>query len=460
MIITLQRQTLWAERVRSLGIGCFTSAFTGSLLFSGFAISSACQGGVLRDGDYYCGVALPNFLHADDIQSLIIGGMFLGSFVGLFLARATMYPWIRVRDFLMSRRTVFTRSLSFWLMTITVACFIYTAYRPFTAVMPGFRTFLILLAVLGALLFSIGDMILTRRISSAFASLNVDASVEREIYDQAQRKYAYGRPRGLRLPALFGLMVVVLPLTLYFTLKDPWWIIALLGKRSDLFEGSVGLALTLIVPLLLTALCMTAYSLARPDAGNFLENPDAKLVTLLRGFADDAKFIGGSSKKQVNEINLRELTITQGVLVAIGDPREALPRLGALRTYAKNDDWQEVFALLIERSGLVCVIAGPSNWLAWEVGQLKSTGALGRAIICFPKRSIGEEVAALDVITGATGINKSTFGPTDKLIYQTFSKNGLPVVISAEKSKHSFALGGRIALLCHRLLLAETDLSI
>jgi hypothetical protein len=73
-----------------------------------------------------------------------------------------------------------------------------------------------------------------------------------------------------------------------------------------------------------------------------------------------------------------------GPFVAVGDPTEGLPLLGAARVYAADEDWQETVGELTARAGVVLVHAGESEGLAWEVRRVIALDDPERVILSLP----------------------------------------------------------------------------
>ena len=73
-----------------------------------------------------------------------------------------------------------------------------------------------------------------------------------------------------------------------------------------------------------------------------------------------------------------------GPLVAVGDPTERLPLLGAARTYAPDESWQETVDKLTGRAGVVILHAGDGNGLAWEVDHVVEGDTPERVILSLP----------------------------------------------------------------------------
>jgi hypothetical protein len=73
-----------------------------------------------------------------------------------------------------------------------------------------------------------------------------------------------------------------------------------------------------------------------------------------------------------------------GPFVAIGDPTETLPGLGAGRLYAADETWQVTVDELTARAGAVLLQAGESEGVAWEVHHVVALGAPERVILSLP----------------------------------------------------------------------------
>jgi hypothetical protein len=73
-----------------------------------------------------------------------------------------------------------------------------------------------------------------------------------------------------------------------------------------------------------------------------------------------------------------------GPFVAVGDPTERLPMIGAARIYAADEDWQEKVDELTDRAGVLLLQAGEGDGLAWEVRHVVEQDAPERVILSLP----------------------------------------------------------------------------
>lgn len=110
--------------------------------------------------------------------------------------------------------------------------------------------------------------------------------------------------------------------------------------------------------------------------------PDGSYVLYLRSFNDDIarEMIESNSDPLSGVLNLSLSELTQeeqliaslrvaGPVVALGQPDEQLPRLGALRIYRSNDTWRETVVGLLRRARLVVVSMGSGRNVCWELFQ-------------------------------------------------------------------------------------------
>lgn len=119
------------------------------------------------------------------------------------------------------------------------------------------------------------------------------------------------------------------------------------------------------------------------SAEEALAKDPRKPVVYIRSFRDDTKLLTPQEKTNlwvsrafipVFSIKSREETLAEclseiGPVVAIGNPREELPELGAARMYFRDDEWQQKILDFMQRSSLVVLLGGPTKNLWWEIEQ-------------------------------------------------------------------------------------------
>ncbi len=90
-----------------------------------------------------------------------------------------------------------------------------------------------------------------------------------------------------------------------------------------------------------------------------------------------------AQQPQTHEERLARALRATGPLVAIGDPRDTLPDLGAARVYV-DDHWQAKILDLIGRAELVVLEAEASDGLTWEVSRVVENVAPERVVLSLP----------------------------------------------------------------------------
>jgi hypothetical protein len=90
-----------------------------------------------------------------------------------------------------------------------------------------------------------------------------------------------------------------------------------------------------------------------------------------------------------------------GPFVAVGDPTERLPLLGAARVYADDSQWVETVDDLTARAGMIVIHAGESRGVAWEVRHVIDLDDPERVILSLPLQGKRKERSRQDWRRGA-----------------------------------------------------------
>ncbi len=140
-----------------------------------------------------------------------------------------------------------------------------------------------------------------------------------------------------------------------------------------------------------------------PNSEELLKIDNRPFVILLRSFCSDnttveAPFqIAPFQLKSIREVRISyEEIITRqlksiGPVIAIGQPGESFPPHGAARKYMNNSEWQESLTDLIEKSGLVALIAGTTDGVLWELKQICNLGKSEKFMLIIPPPSVESE---------------------------------------------------------------------
>ena len=72
-------------------------------------------------------------------------------------------------------------------------------------------------------------------------------------------------------------------------------------------------------------------------------------------------------------------------VIAIGQPGEKLPQLGAFRKYVDNHKWKDTVISFISKSCFVCLLIGHSAGLSWESNYILKNIDLCRLLLLIPQ---------------------------------------------------------------------------
>jgi hypothetical protein len=121
-------------------------------------------------------------------------------------------------------------------------------------------------------------------------------------------------------------------------------------------------------------------------------------IVLLRSFVDDTGHASGQRLKETFEQLVARQLRPYGPFVAIGRPGEALPRLGAARTYASDTEWRARALEMMAASRLIAVIVGATPGLGWELGQIVERGWTDKLLLLIPLLPAAERSSRLAVL--------------------------------------------------------------
>ena len=132
-------------------------------------------------------------------------------------------------------------------------------------------------------------------------------------------------------------------------------------------------------------------AMLQPSAAELLGKDRRRPVLLLRSFGDEGLSVatGQTHGHNVRLARLEEAIADRfrpfGPLVAIGDPGEALPTLGAARSYHSDMEWRWAVLGLMQEALLVVVVAGLTGGLRWELEAIARDGHLCKMLILMPQ---------------------------------------------------------------------------
>ncbi|MEO0604041.1 MAG: hypothetical protein AAF211_21570 [Myxococcota bacterium] len=164
------------------------------------------------------------------------------------------------------------------------------------------------------------------------------------------------------------------------------------STREDL-EGAIGFVLVASVGVLLVnllgvgrlltrgavALTTSLYQSVREWDGRrpmvFLRSFEQDDVELARTASDPVlRVVAGVGEPRTLDELLLEQATPYGPVIAIGDPRDPIPPLGAARIFVEDEGsgWQDVVRGLVARARLVVLCPGESEGVQWELAHLRS----------------------------------------------------------------------------------------
>lgn len=133
--------------------------------------------------------------------------------------------------------------------------------------------------------------------------------------------------------------------------------------------------------LVLIGVCFLAYNFSRRyearSGEDVMADDPRPPVIYLRSFVDDPKANGA-------EISLAQIMEDVGPFVAIGEPEEELPPLGASRMYVSTGNWKKVVSGLLNKASLVFLAAGRTPGLGWEISRCRSLLGPARLVVLVP----------------------------------------------------------------------------
>ena len=160
------------------------------------------------------------------------------------------------------------------------------------------------------------------------------------------------------------------------------------GPESSIANFS---GLWLLVCLVIAFGLMWGRKFLQKPAGEVLSEDKRPPVLYLRSFKDDdvtSGLIDGSASpvSYTEEEYLVDILKDFGPCIAIGQPGEKLPSLGAARMYLADDQWQDKVKELLTSSTLVALRAGKTKNFLWEVEQSIKSIDPRKLILLIPRK--------------------------------------------------------------------------
>jgi hypothetical protein len=129
-----------------------------------------------------------------------------------------------------------------------------------------------------------------------------------------------------------------------------------------------------------------------------------------------------------------------GPIVAIGQPGELLPKLGAARKYVTHSLWREEVGRLLRECQLACLMIGTSKGLVWEFEEVISKRGASKVLLIVPQ---GVEYGAIwqEFVRAIAARGLAELLPRrlpERALGVHISENGRPVVFVGEPTVAAF----------------------
>lgn len=182
---------------------------------------------------------------------------------------------------------------------------------------------------------------------------------------------------------LLGAIVFIFGAALGSILWDFWAEAGAEGNSSQLLQ------LSTLVEIGGALLVLKGRAYFVPKAEAVLAIDKRTPIVYLRSFTDEAVdtvhwTANSAFVDRSFEMKLARYFLPFGPFLAIGSPRDALPKLGALRLMRSDAEWQGEVMTLMERSQLLVASVGTSKWIKWELAESLRRGFENKSLFIFP----------------------------------------------------------------------------
>lgn len=101
----------------------------------------------------------------------------------------------------------------------------------------------------------------------------------------------------------------------------------------------------------------------------------------------------GSGNKTPEDLFAKHFEQLVGPLVALGDPTDRIPRLGARRIYLRSTHWQSSIEALVSRARMVVIFASASTGMNWELSYIREHCRPAAILVLTPPKVVFWRVA-------------------------------------------------------------------
>lgn len=162
------------------------------------------------------------------------------------------------------------------------------------------------------------------------------------------------------------------------------------------------------------------FALARPNPASKYE------IVFLRSFQDDGLKIRvrGDSRGIVDRLTMQHrhgyehLLVASaqpfGPVVAIGQPGERVPPIGAFRRYCEDDEWQGAVQQMLRGAKFVVLSVGDTPSVGWEISKVRDLGLLDRTVFVVPPVDRAARLKRLEILALQLAFHPALVQPTDR----------------------------------------------
>ncbi len=151
-----------------------------------------------------------------------------------------------------------------------------------------------------------------------------------------------------------------------------------------------------------------------------------------------ARLIGLGARFPTLDEAVLDSAAPYGPVIAIGDPRDPLPPLGAARTFVGGGDWQRVVADLARAAELIVLVVDSSEGVRWEVRHVIDNGLWDKTLfLASPSRTQAERSASLEEVARMLGYDNVL--PARAIGVSPARHGGIEVLASPTTSGDAYA---------------------
>jgi hypothetical protein len=129
-------------------------------------------------------------------------------------------------------------------------------------------------------------------------------------------------------------------------------------------------------------------SVLQPNLDEALTSDTRAPILYLRAFKDDVLPISSFSEAEPEDRRL-ELAVTSGLktlgpAIAIGQPGEVMPDVGAARGYLSGEEWQDAVTSWMKSARMIVMLTAATRGVRWELKRIVDHNHLLKVVILFP----------------------------------------------------------------------------